>query len=240
MLTPRPQQLASFTKVIQAIVTRENHVDPSILIETVGMLRATGIQAYDFEIDEICSCCDRSPRGIDSSPPVPRIFICCVDKRLSTVDSLRDSAGFQLAAAAANDGAATLTVRHCVGDEGMAANRSAEYVAEVAVHLFDAPPPHPAVVHLDLHAAPGFRRARLSRVGEEGDAFTFPIGEHHLTLTPIALDTTQTPAVNAWASNLLEKMQPCEPQGMGCTCCAGTSFFTQLICNQRNSENDEN
>jgi hypothetical protein len=225
--------------VIQAIVTREDDVDRSILVETVGMLRATGIQAYDFEIGQITTD-DSKPLARECVTEAPRLLICCVDPDLSTVDALRTSVGFQLAAAAAIDGAATLTVRHCIDGGNVAANRSAEYVTEVAVHISESPPPHPAVLHLDLHAAPGFRRVHLTCGTQLGNAFAFPVGTYHLTLTPIALESAQSSAVSTWATNLFEKLYPSEPTSLDCACCAGTSFFTRLICNQRSPEDDEN
>jgi hypothetical protein len=225
--------------VIQAIVTCEDDVDRSISLETVGMLQATGIQAYDVEIEQIRAY-ERTSRATDSATAPPRIFICCVHTRASTVDGLRASVGFSLAVSATSDGASSLTVRHS-GDGGTtSANRSAEYVAEVAVHILESPPPCPIVLHLDLQTAPGFRRIRLAYVSESSRAFALPVRTHHLTLTPVALDAKQSAAANAWASKLLEKLQPCESTGLGCTCCNQTPFFTQLICNERNAENDEN
>jgi hypothetical protein len=216
--------------VIQAIVTREDDVDRSIVDETVGMLRATGIQAHGFEIDQITAD-DAAPSASDVDPAAQRLLICCVDPDLSSVGALRASTGFQVAAAAAGDGATTLTVRHCADSGNVAANRSAEYVAEVAVHIFDSPPPHPSVLHLDLHAAPGFRRVQLTCITQLGNAFTFPVGTHHLTLTPIAVDAGHGAAVSTWAATLFEKLYPDEPTSWGCSCCPRTSFFTRLISN---------
>lgn len=203
------------------------------------MLRATGIEAYDVDFAQIRSDVMESHER-DAIVQAPRLFICCVDHALSTVGALRSSAGFQLAASAASDGITSLTIRHCVDGGSMGANRSAEYVSEVAAHIFEFPPPHPAVIHLDLHRAPGFRRVQLACVAEAETAFTFPVGTHHLTLTPFALENTRIAPLRIWASNLFEKLFHRETTSLGCACCTGTAFFTRLIHNERNCENDEN
>jgi hypothetical protein len=228
--------LTSLAKEMQAIVTRERPVDSAILLETVGMLRATGIQAYDVDIDQISV--DSHAPSAEATPP--RLFVCCVSRELSSAAALRGSAGFRLAATAATDGSAALTVRHCADGGSTSANRSAEYVAEVAAYILDFPPPHPAIIHLDLHAAPGLRRVELACDAETDAASIFPVGKHHLTLTPFALGKAQSAAVRIWALNLFEKLYARDPTSLECACCAGTSFFTRLMCNKRSCENDEN